>query len=114
MMAQAGDGHIAGYTISELAVAHDDGSAMATVQATLLESGEPDMEKLAADSARLEQLTQSDEITTYRVVARMAPLAVIRLLAREAPAYGWRVFHVGPAETGPASESFAGAVVAAG
>ena len=49
MMAQAGDGHIAGYTISELAVAHDEGSAMATVLTTLLETGEPDMEKLAAD-----------------------------------------------------------------
>ena len=49
MMAQAGDGHIAGYTISELAVAHDEGSAMATVLTTLLEAGEPDMEKLAAD-----------------------------------------------------------------
>ncbi len=112
MMAQAGDGHIAGYTISELAVSHDDGSAMATVQVTLLESGEPDMEKLAADSARLEQLTQSDEITTYRVVARMAPLAVIRLLARDVPAYGWRVFHVGLAEMEPVSESFSGTVVA--
>jgi alpha-mannosidase len=112
MMAQAGDGHIAGYTISELAVAHDKGSAMATVAATLLETGEPDMEKLAADSARLEQFTQNTEISMYRVVARMAPLAVIRLLARDVPAYGWRVFHVGPADTEPSSEAFAGAVAA--
>ncbi|HEY7021396.1 MAG TPA: glycoside hydrolase family 38 C-terminal domain-containing protein, partial [Ktedonobacterales bacterium] len=111
MMAQAGDGHIAGYTISELAVAHDEGSAMATVLTTLLETGEPDMEKLAADRARLEELTQNAEITTYRVVARLAPLAVIRLLARDVPAYGWRVFHVGPADTEP-PEAFAGAVVA--
>src|SRR5262245_35479322 len=112
MIAQAGDGHIAGYTISELAVAHDEGSAMATVLTTLLETGEPDMEKLAADSAKLEQLIQNAEITTYRVVARMAPLAVIRLLVREAPAYGWRVIHIGSAETEPSSEAFAGAVVA--
>jgi alpha-mannosidase len=112
MIAQAGDGRIAGYTISELAVAHDEGSAMATVLTTLLETGEPDMAKLAADSARLEQFTQSKEIMTYRVVARMAPLAVIRLLAHEAPAYGWRVFHIGPADTEPSSEAFAGAVVA--
>jgi alpha-mannosidase len=112
MMAQAGDGRIAGYTISDLAVAHDEDSAMATVQATLLESGEPDIEKLAADSARLEQLAQSDEITTYRVVARMAPLAVIRLLARDVLAYGWRVYQVGPADAEIPSESFPGAVVA--
>jgi alpha-mannosidase len=112
MMTQAGDGHIAGYTISELAVAHDEGSALAAVQVTLLETGEPDMEKLAADSARLAELTQRDEITTYRVVAHMAPLAVIRLLARDAPAYGWRVFHIGPADTEPSSVAFVGAVVA--
>jgi alpha-mannosidase len=112
MMAQAGDGHIAGYTISELAVTHDEGSATATVLTTLLEAGEPDMEKLAADSARLEQLTQNAEIATYRVVARMAPLAVIRLLARDVPAYGWRVFHLGPADTELSSKAFAGAVVA--
>jgi 2-O-(6-phospho-alpha-D-mannosyl)-D-glycerate hydrolase len=114
MMAQAGDGHIAGYTISELAVAHDEGSALATVLTTLLETGEPDMEKLAADSARLEQLTQSAEITTYRVVARMAPLAVVRLLTRDVPAYGWRVFHIGPAGMELAPEPFSGAVIAAG
>ncbi|HEY7022134.1 MAG TPA: glycoside hydrolase family 38 C-terminal domain-containing protein, partial [Ktedonobacterales bacterium] len=112
MMAQAGDGHIAGYTISELAVAHDEGSAMVTVLTTLLETGEPDMEKLSADSARLTELTQRDDITTYRVVARMAPLAVIRLLARDVPAYGWRVFHIGPPDMGLSSKVFAGAVVA--
>jgi alpha-mannosidase len=112
MMAQAGDGRIAGYTISELAVAHDEGSAIASVQATLLETGEPDVEKLAADSAKLAQLTQRADITTYRVVARMAPLAMIRLLARDVPAYGWRVFHIGPVDNESTSESFAGAVVA--
>jgi len=113
MMAQAGDGHIAGYTISDLAVEHGDGSALASVHVTLLETGEPDMEKLAADSDRLTQLTQRAEITTYRVTARMAPLAVIRLLARDVPAYGWRVFHIGPADaasTEPAA--FLGAVIA--
>jgi hypothetical protein len=112
MMAQAGDGHIAGYTISELVVAYEEGGALASVQVTLLESGEPDMEKMAADSARLTDLTQRDDITTYRVVAHMAPLAAIRLLAREIPAYGWRVFHVGPADGEPSSEPFSGAVVA--
>jgi alpha-mannosidase len=112
MMALAGSGQIEGYTISELAVAHEEGSALATVRATLLESGEPDLEKLAADSETLTRLTQRADIMTYRVVACLAPLAVIRLLARDVPAYGWRIFHVGPAEAEP--PLFAGAVVASG
>jgi alpha-mannosidase len=111
MMTQAGDGHIVGYTVSELAVTHDEGSALATVAVTLLETGEPDLEKLAADSAKLTELTQRDDITTYRVVARQAPPAVIRLLARDVPAYGWRVFHIGPADSEQSSGSITGAVV---
>jgi alpha-mannosidase len=112
MMARAGNGQIEGFTISELAVAHEEGSALATVRVTLLETGEPDLEKLAADSDKLTQLTQRSDITTYRVDARLAPLAMIRLLARDVPAYGWRVYSVGPADAEPVEAPFSGAVVA--
>jgi hypothetical protein len=55
--------------------------------------GEPD---IGEDGRRIapgwNNSLKSDEITTYRVVARMAPLAVIRLLARDVLPHGWRVF----------------------
>ncbi len=74
---------------------------MIALDVTVTQQGEPDLASLERLGSELVAMATRGDITRFRVSARTAPQTELRLLARDVPAHGGRVFFVRPAPSMP-------------
>ena len=88
MLGMVADGRVLNYVITDVRVASRRSQAIATIDVTVSDQGQPDPTLIERAWAELRAIADRDDITTFRVVAREAPRSELLLLARDVPAFG--------------------------
>ncbi|HEX6820034.1 MAG TPA: glycoside hydrolase family 38 C-terminal domain-containing protein [Ktedonobacterales bacterium] len=94
MMGMVSEGRVMGYTITGVQVRPTEDPSVVAVDVTVTEQGEPDLASIERVSGELLEMATRGDIVRFRLSARAAPRSELRLLARDVPAHGGRVFWI--------------------
>ncbi|HLZ22124.1 MAG TPA: glycoside hydrolase family 38 C-terminal domain-containing protein [Ktedonobacterales bacterium] len=95
-LAMASEGRAFGFTLVDAWVGLDTRPNTALVHVVVSDRGDPDLAILERAKAQAVALAMSDDISSFRVIAREAKKTDILLLARDVPAYGGQVVYLRP------------------